>query len=566
MLVSFLLCDAATVVGVTAPEAVNVSSVVILMPGRTTDSAVARKQQGDLAAYPVRLVHEGQRREFVQEHGASCYQPHNKKNESNVVGQQFEAFHKLGLSHLAVELWKYCAIYHELTISSAETTTVAFLDPETPMLVSWSDMITSRNMAILSTTSSSLVPHTIHGSFLVLSSATVAARMIQALVETSIRTLHREPWFLSRVLYEYIREDTALTTNDPLQVGWNHHWFLLEHACRMDPLRRRPETTAAARKPPDDDQTDGNGPGSWTDSTTASYRLSYHCPDINGYCCSAVLVAPDLPAGGNGRTTVLLNPHPIYPHETADTTSNPAQLSLPAPYNAMTGHFSEEELPFISTITEVVHHRTPEEMAAAPPTPNFFDVLLANDCLPSHDSCTRCLHNKAGANCQSCGHACTCFCKTLCQETVDAKYVAKELRVRPPVYSRDPNRLIPRIVHQTYFEELTSDKYPNMSRLVESFKQSGWEYKFYSDDDATNFLSTHFPTEVREAYDAIKPGAFKADLFRYCVLLIYGGVYADVDILLESALDLAVPPDMGFMVPIDEVRSHRKNVASCGKQ
>ena len=87
------------------------------------------------------------------------------------------------------------------------------------------------------------------------------------------------------------------------------------------------------------------------------------------------------------------------------------------------------------------------------------------------------------------------------------------------------------------------------------------------------------PAEIREAYDALRPGAFKADLFRYCVLLIHGGVYAgmcfvviasggacvfcrlcgltwppplDVDILLESSLDLSVPPDVGFMVPTDE--------------
>ena len=73
-----------------------------------------------------------------------------------------------------------------------------------------------------------------------------------------------------------------------------------------------------------------------------------------------------------------------------------------------------------------------------------------------------------------------------------------------------------------------------------------------TDDEAANFLSTHFPAEVREAYDALRPGAFKADLFRYCVLLIHGGVYADVDIMLESSLDAAVASDVGFMVPIDE--------------
>lgn len=67
-----------------------------------------------------------------------------------------------------------------------------------------------------------------------------------------------------------------------------------------------------------------------------------------------------------------------------------------------------------------------------------------------------------------------------------------------------------------------------------------------------NFLSTHFPPEVREAYETLRPGAFKADLFRYCVLLIHGGVYADMDIMLEANLDMAVGPDIGFMVPQDE--------------
>jgi hypothetical protein len=178
--------------------------------------------------------------------------------------------------------------------------------------------------------------------------------------------------------------------------------------------------------------------------------------------------------------------------------------------------------------------------------------LLQNNCLPSSDSCTKCLREKSGANCHSCASVCECYCRALCHETAQPKRVSKQLTVSPPQYSRDPNRLIPRVVHQTWFETLNPDKYPNMSRLVESFKRSGWEYRFYSDSDAANFLSTHFSGEVREAYDALKPGAFKADLFRYCVLLIHGGVYADVDILLESALDFSVPPDVGFMVPMDE--------------
>ena len=54
-------------------------------------------------------------------------------------------------------------------------------------------------------------------------------------------------------------------------------------------------------------------------------------------------------------------------------------------------------------------------------------------------------------------------------------------------------------------------------------------------------------------YSCCIVGAFKADLFRYCVLLIRGGVYADMDVLLQTNLDDAIANDIGFMTPIDEV-------------
>jgi hypothetical protein len=235
--------------------------------------------------------------------------------------------------------------------------------------------------------------------------------------------------------------------------------------------------------------------------------------------------------------------HPLLPFQVL-----PPSSQLPRPYNAEAGHYEEDELPFIATIHEKVLPRPEEDLV----TPNFYDTLVQNDCLPSDLECSNCLRKKSGANCETCRKECPCYCKTLCHVSVEEKFVSKRLIVTPPLYSRDPARIVPRIVHQTWYEDVTPEKYPNMSRLIESFKQSGWEYKFYTDDVAANFLSTHFPSEVREAYDALRPGAFKADLFRYCALLIHGGVYADMDVLLESNLDAAVAPDIGFMVPIDE--------------
>ena len=91
--------------------------------------------------------------------------------------------------------------------------------------------------------------------------------------------------------------------------------------------------------------------------------------------------------------------------------------------------------------------------------------------------------------------------------------------------------------------------YEKIGRTMEC---RSYTYVFYDDDAAAKFLSDHFPLEARKAYDSILPGAFKADLFRYCVLLVKGGVYADMDVLLETNLDEAVADDVGFMTPIDE--------------
>jgi mannosyltransferase OCH1-like enzyme len=221
-----------------------------------------------------------------------------------------------------------------------------------------------------------------------------------------------------------------------------------------------------------------------------------------------------------------------------------------------------DHLPYIATVREVKTNAPP---ATSHETPNFFDLLLRNNCLPPDKECYKCLklgykEGDEGGDCNTCADKCPCYCKALCSIRPPPKRLAAIWEVTPPRYRMDPSRLIPRVIHQTWFEPVTKEAYPNMSRLIESFRQSGWEYEFYDDDKAAQFLSAHFPPAVREAYDAIIPGAFKADLFRYCVLLIRGGIYADMDILLESNLDEAIDGSIGFMTAQDspgETIGHR---------
>jgi hypothetical protein len=125
------------------------------------------------------------------------------------------------------------------------------------------------------------------------------------------------------------------------------------------------------------------------------------------------------------------------------------------------------------------------------------------------------------------------------------------------------DRLIPRIVHQTWREPITKEHYPNWSVFQESFQQEGYEYRFYSDSEARDILANSFPPEVVSAYDDLLPGAFKADLFRYCILLLHGGVYADIDILMTSKLDDVIQNDTGFMIPLDKQPFSNENKTLC---
>jgi mannosyltransferase OCH1-like enzyme len=55
-----------------------------------------------------------------------------------------------------------------------------------------------------------------------------------------------------------------------------------------------------------------------------------------------------------------------------------------------------------------------------------------------------------------------------------------------------------------------------------------FEYYLYSDINSLTFIKDNYPREVTEAFETLKPGAYKSDLWRYCILYITGGVYIDI--------------------------------------
>ena len=96
---------------------------------------------------------------------------------------------------------------------------------------------------------------------------------------------------------------------------------------------------------------------------------------------------------------------------------------------------------------------------------------------------------------------------------------------------------IPKTIVQTWISE---DKLtPVMKAATQTWKDKNptWDYKFFSDEDCLEFIENNFPKDTVNAYNKIKPGAGKADLFRYCYLLVNGGVYTDIDNVCIKPLD-----------------------------
>jgi mannosyltransferase OCH1-like enzyme len=163
--------------------------------------------------------------------------------------------------------------------------------------------------------------------------------------------------------------------------------------------------------------------------------------------------------------------------------------------------------------------------------------------------CNRCLRMPFAGSLHACRLVCrSCYKRSVCV-ALERKQVIIDVLVAESRNSA--KKRIPRIIHQTWFEELSTIRYPHLERLQNSWRATGWDYRFYNDTGCRTYIAEHYPQLFVDAYDAILPGAFKADLFRLLVLFKEGGVYSDIDIQLEADLDNFVTKDLAFFVPRD---------------
>ncbi|KAF4307731.1 hypothetical protein GTA08_BOTSDO04291 [Botryosphaeria dothidea] len=112
------------------------------------------------------------------------------------------------------------------------------------------------------------------------------------------------------------------------------------------------------------------------------------------------------------------------------------------------------------------------------------------------------------------------------------------------------NTKIPKIIHQTYANHSIPDHWKQAQQSCLDLHPD-YEYKFWTDDDANEFISNEYPW-FEDTWKSYPHPIQRADALRYFVLVHFGGTYIDLDDGCNYRLDplLQYPAWLPLTVPI----------------
>lgn len=79
---------------------------------------------------------------------------------------------------------------------------------------------------------------------------------------------------------------------------------------------------------------------------------------------------------------------------------------------------------------------------------------------------------------------------------------------------------------------------PKMYEVIMENVRENPEFNFYiySDEECRKYIADNYDKDVLWAFDTLKPGAYKSDLWRYCILYNKGGIYMDIKFKIFNSL------------------------------
>ena len=105
-----------------------------------------------------------------------------------------------------------------------------------------------------------------------------------------------------------------------------------------------------------------------------------------------------------------------------------------------------------------------------------------------------------------------------------------------PSKNKKLNNIIPFNIYQTLSSNnVPKDMYKTILNNLE--KNQAFNYYLYDDNDCIKFIKENFNEEILFAYTSLVPAAYKADLWRYCIIYKYGGIYLDIKFKIMTNLE-----------------------------
>jgi mannosyltransferase OCH1-like enzyme len=109
--------------------------------------------------------------------------------------------------------------------------------------------------------------------------------------------------------------------------------------------------------------------------------------------------------------------------------------------------------------------------------------------------------------------------------------------------------MIPKIIWQTYKDPI--DQLPDyMHDAMQTWKNlnPNYEHRYMDDKQAEEFVLEYFGQEWLDIFKGLPVGVMRGDLWRYMVVYIHGGVYADLDTECWEPISVWLKEDMEMIV------------------
>jgi mannosyltransferase OCH1-like enzyme len=131
-------------------------------------------------------------------------------------------------------------------------------------------------------------------------------------------------------------------------------------------------------------------------------------------------------------------------------------------------------------------------------------------------------------------------------------------------FKKDKNINIPKTIMQTSKSRyVTNNKFLSVRSIIDH--NPHYNYVFYDNEEAKSFIVQYYDKDVIDAYNKLIPGAYKADLFRYCYLYIKGGIYIDCKMICHINFDELFTYNYDIILVKDRISNAYWNGFICAK-